>query len=123
MKQKNEDGEAVRRVAKSTWDRLTHDLFQGGLFIDKDRELMQMLCDSFGRWVLACDKLDSEGHTIEGSAGSEVKSPWVGIRNDMWAQVCKAAACFGLSPADLAGVRAVQKPSTDEGKARYFKEA
>jgi hypothetical protein len=35
--------------------------------------------------------------------------------------VFKAAACFGMTPADLAGVRAVDKPAANNSKKKYFR--
>ncbi|NIQ93298.1 MAG: P27 family phage terminase small subunit, partial [Desulfuromonadales bacterium] len=47
-------------------------------------------------------------------------SPWVAIRNKMFDQVYKGAACFGLTPADVSGVRTVEKPTTIEAKRKFF---
>lgn len=117
---KNTDGEAIRVVAKSTWDRLAGQLHAAGLLIDKDRELFELLCSSFGLVCLADAKIAAEGAVVDGSTGSPVKSPWVAIRNDGIAQVIKLASCFGLSPADIASVRAVQKPTVEVSKKKFF---
>ena len=120
-RQKTEDGEAVRVVAKRTWDRLCVSLHKAGLLTDNYREPFEALCDSYGRFVLACAKCDGEdGMVIETDKGNAIQSPWVSIRNKMYEQVYKGAACFGLTPADLSAVRAVEKPSEDEGKSRFF---
>jgi phage terminase small subunit len=52
--------------------------------------------------------------------GRSRRNPWVIIRKQMWEQVYKGAACFGMTPADLAGVRAVEKPPADKGKSKFF---
>lgn len=119
-KQKTDDGEAVRRVAKSTWDYLAKRLYDDGLLVGKYRQRLLCLCDSFGRFELACQKCDEEGMTFMSYKGNLLQSPWVSIRNQMYAQVKECAACFGLTPADIAGVRAVEKPSTDAGKNKFF---
>jgi P27 family predicted phage terminase small subunit len=102
------------------WDHLAPQLYKAGLLIDAYREVLEMLCDSFGRWAMACEKLDAEGMTAPGSTGNTVKSPWVSIRNDMWTQFCKGAACFGLTPADISSVQTVVKPTTEQTKQRFF---
>ena len=122
-KQKTADGEIVRVAARRTWERFAPELHRAGLLTSKDAMMWEMTCDSYGRWTLACQKCDADGMVTKGANENDVQSPWVRIRNEMWAQVCKGAACFGLSPADIAGVRAMQKPTTDDGKARFFKEA
>ncbi|MEN6334131.1 MAG: P27 family phage terminase small subunit, partial [Phycisphaerales bacterium] len=121
-KQKTEDGEAVRLVAKRTWDRLAPALYEAGLLADTYRETLECLCDSFGRYTLACAKCDGdEGMVIGTDKGNLVQSPWVAIRNKMYDQVYKAAACFGLTPADVSGVRAVEKPTAEDDKKKFFK--
>jgi len=119
-KRQTEDGETIRRVAKATWYRLAPGLHAAGLLVDKDREMFELLCGSFGLACLADAKIDSEGAVTPGSTGSLVKSPWVSIRDGAVAQVIKLAACFGLSPADIAGVRALEKPAQDDGKSKFF---
>jgi len=117
---KEPDAEAVRRVARTTWDSLAPALHADGLLVMKFRESFACLCDSYGRYVLACQKCDTEGMTIKTDTGYLMQSPWVSIRNKMFDQLFKAAACFGLTPADIAGVRATEKPLEDAGKSKFF---
>jgi len=119
----NDDAETVRREGKSLWDRLSGPLHDAGLLCQLYREPFTMLCDSWGRYRLACGKCDSEGMEATGSKGNAVKSPWVSIRNEMYKQVVDLAARFGLTPADLAGVRALDKPTADNGKAKFFRDS
>lgn len=124
-KRKTTDGEFVRKTAKSAWDRLAKPLFEAGLLVDSYRETFAALCDSVGRFELACRKLDDDpvAMVVETDKGNWVQSPWVAIRNKMYDQIYKGAACFGLTAADLAGVRAVEKPSSDTGKSKFFERA
>jgi len=117
----NADAELARREAKGLWDRLAPQLYQSGLLVDMFRELFAMLCDSWGRYRLACVRCDEAGMTTAGSKGSPVRSPWVAIRSECYKQAIELASKFGLSPADLAGVRAVEKPTSDNQKSRFFK--
>jgi P27 family predicted phage terminase small subunit len=119
-RQENPEAETVRKVAKQTWDRLCPTLFQSGLLVDAFKECFILLCDSYARYVLCCQMLDQDGHTSESSKGSLTKSPWARLRSEFHDQVCKGAAAFGLSPADVAGVRAVEKPTVEDSKKRFF---
>ena len=125
VKAKTDDGEAVRLVARRTWDRLAPQLFDAGLLVDSYREAFECLCDSYARFILACTKCDAEadGMVTTTDKGNAVQSPWVAIRKQMWEQVQKGAASFGLTPADLASVRAVQTKTDDAGKGKFFKGA
>jgi len=96
-------------------------LHEQGLLVDSYREPFECLCDSYGRFVLACQKCDDEdGMVTETDKGNAVQSPWVAIRKQMWEQIYKAATCFGLTPADLSGVRSVEKPTIEDGKKKFF---
>ena len=120
VRQENEDGEAVRLVAKSTWDRLAPALHRAGLLVEMYRVPFELLCDSYGRYVLACEKCNQLGMTTTGSKQNEIKSPWVQIRNDMWKQTTDVATRFGLTPADLARVQGLDPPTADDAKSRFF---
>lgn len=121
-KQKTEDAEAVRAEAKRTWDRIVPHLWKAGLVTSLNRETLACLCDSWARYVFACRKCGGDSMVEETAPnGNLVQSPWVGIRNKMVDQVFKAAACYGLTPADLSGVKAADKPSESERKSAFFK--
>lgn len=98
-------------------------LHEAGLIGAKDREMMEMLCDSFGRWVLACAKCDTEGMTGTGSTGNDIINPWFRVRERCFAEVVKLSSCFGLSPADISNVKAAEKPSTDDTRSKFFRGA
>ena len=115
-----EEAEYVRRESRSLWNRLAPQLYQAGLLIDLYREMFAMLCDSWGRYRLACSKCDTEGMTTIGSKKNAIKSPWTAIRAECYKQAVELAGKFGLSPSDLAGVRGLEKPITDDTKAKFF---
>ena len=118
---KNDDAEFVRRAAKSAWDRLVPQLFAAGLLVDAFRETFIMLMDSWGRYCLCCKKCNEEGMTTTGAKENDVKSPWTRLRAEFLEEVTKLAACFGLTPADIASVRALDVRTSDDAKAKFFK--
>ncbi len=121
-KANTDDAEFVRQQARKAWDRLCGPLFEAGLLVDVFFQSFELLCDSWGFYRLASQKCLDEGMTIEGSRGNEMKSPWVRIRADALDEVTRLAASFGLTPADIAGVKAVNRPQIDNLKAKFFGE-
>ena len=120
VKSKTDDAECVRKEARAAWDRLCGPLFEAGLLVDAFFMSFEMLCDSWGRYRLACNKCDTEGMTATGAKDNPVKSPWVRIRAESLDEVTRLATCYGLTPADIAGVKAVNRPQTDNLKAKFF---
>lgn len=116
--------------AKKLWDRLIPDLHKAGLATELYRESLVLLCTAWADFVEAEQQLakiktkdGSRALLIKTAAGTAVENPLLYIRKRAWDQIYKAAACFGLTPADLSGVRAVEKPAEKEEKLKYFKGA
>jgi P27 family predicted phage terminase small subunit len=115
---------------KKCWDRIVPILHKSGLATELNRETLALLCAAWADFVDAdqqlCDSADKNGKralTIETSNGTPIQNPLLSIRRAAWEQVYKAAACFGLTPADLSRVRAVEKPEHDNAKSRFFESA
>ena len=116
----NDDAEYSRMAAKSAWDRLSGQLFEAGLLVDAFAMSFEMLCDSWGRYRLACRKCDEAGMVTTGAKDNEVKSPWTRLRSDFLDEVTRLAGAFGLTPSDIARVRPLAKPTIDDAKKRFF---
>jgi P27 family predicted phage terminase small subunit len=123
LKEKTAEGEAIRVIARTTWKRLAPLLHRAGLLVDQYREPFELLCDSYARYVYACRMCNTEGMVEMTPNGFYQQNAWLTIRNKMWDQVCKGSACFGMTPSDIAGVTAREKPNQDKGKERFFKGA
>lgn len=120
----------LKGEAKSTWDRLVPALYKAGLVTELNRETMALMCSAWADFVeaekqlaAAKNKDGTRALLIKTKGGGVTENPLLYTRKRAWDQVFKAAACFGLTPADLAGVRAVERPAKKEGKARFFKGA
>lgn len=119
-KAKTDDAEYARTEARKAWDRLCGPLFEAGLLVDVFFMTLEMLCDSWGLYRLACQKCGDEGLTVKGSKDNDVKSPWVRIRGETLDEVTTLTGRYGLTPADIASVKALDKPQLDNLKARFF---
>jgi len=106
-------------------------LFNAGLVTELNRETLALLCCSWADYVEAERMLEDTRKKGKGfrallvktAGGGVTENPLVYTRKRAFDQVFKAASCFGLTPADLAGVRAVKKPDADKGKKKFFKGA
>jgi len=122
--------EWLKGEAKKCWVRIVPILYRAGLATELNRETLALLCSAWADFVDADEQLNlvrnKDGRRallVKTMGGTKVENPLLYVRKRAWDQVFKAAACFGLTPSDLAGVRAVEKPSKEETKAKYFKGA
>jgi P27 family predicted phage terminase small subunit len=120
----------LRGEAKKCWERLVPILHKSGLATELNRETLALLCSAWADYVEAdrqlgetLNKDGSRALIIKTGNGAIQENPLLYVRKRAWEQVFKGAACFGLTPADLSSVRAVEKPSADGVKAKFFKGA
>jgi len=117
----------LKGEGRKCWERLCPILFKAGLVTELNRETLALLCSAWADYVEAEQQLDrtrnkdgTRALLIKTSNGTVVENPLLHVRNRAWGQVYKGAACFGLTPADIAGVRAMEKPTTDDVKRKFF---
>jgi len=113
--------------AKKCWERIVPILHKSGLATELNRETLALLCSAWGDYVEADQQLaaarnkdGSRALLIKTGKGAVMENPLLYVRKRAWEQVMKAAACFGLTPADLSSVRAVEKPAEDDAKSKFF---
>jgi P27 family predicted phage terminase small subunit len=112
---------------KKCWERLCPILHKAGLVTELNRETLALLCSAWADFVEAesqfaanRNKDGSRALMIQTAKGAIQENPLLYARKRAWDQVFKAAACFGLTPADLSSVRAVEKPIVEDGKKKFF---
>lgn len=115
---------------KKCWERLVPILHKAGLATELHRETLALLCTAWADFVEAESQLQAargrDGRLallIKTNGGGVMENPLLYTRKRAWDQLFKAAACFGLTPADIAGVRAASEPPEDEDKAQFFRGA
>jgi len=106
------------------------DLFKAGLATELNRQTLALMCTAWADFVEAEMQLakaknrdGSRAILIKTAGGGVTENPLLYTRKRAYDQFFKAAACFGLTPADLAGVRAVERPAKEPGKEKFFKGA
>lgn len=116
--------------AKKCWDRLVPILHKSGLATELNRETLALMCSAWADYVEADRQLAAERNKdgsrallIKTDKGAVMENPLLYVRKRAFDQVMKVASCYGLTPADLSSVRAVEKPSEDGAKAKFFRGA
>ena len=84
--------------AKREWRRITKELEAVGMISQLDRTTLALYCQALEEYLEAAAEVDKEGLTAITSKGTLIQHPVVGIRNDAWRRVLKAAAEFGMTP-------------------------
>jgi len=119
----------LKNEAKKCWDRIVPILHAAGLATELNRETLALLCSAWADYVEADEQLtaalNKDGKRallIKTANGAIMENPLLYTRKRAWDQVFKAASSFGMTPADLGSVRAVNKPSKDDVKTKFFKD-
>ena len=104
---------------KRLWRKLARKLFDAGLLTYVDGAALEMLCQSYGRWVSAekyLNRLKEEQHVVESEKGGLYLNPRVNLTR-MWrtdfVNLCKE---FGMTPASRARIR-IDAPDDEESLA------
>jgi P27 family predicted phage terminase small subunit len=113
--------------AKKCWERLVPILHKAGLATELNRETLALLCSAWADYVeadrqLAAARNEDGGRAllIKTDKGGVMENPLLYVRKRAFEQVMKVAACYGLTPADLSSVRAVEKPPEAGTKSKFF---
>jgi len=104
--------------ARKEWDRIAPKLFKEGLLTDLDRVPLALYCQAYADFLEAHRLTRSP--LIKTTNGNVVQNPAVGLANNAWRRCLHLAGKFGMTPSDRNSVRAVEKPTTDDAKKRFF---
>ena len=104
--------------ARKEWDRVAPKLFKAGLLTDLDRVPLAFYCQAYADYLEAFALKRTP--MIRTTNGNIVQNPAVGLLNSAESRCVRLAARFGMSPTDRNSVRAVEKPTTDDAKKKFF---
>lgn len=85
-------------AARKEWRRVAKELAALGLLSELDRTALAMYCQALAEYLEAKAIVGDEGITTLTDKGNVIQHPAVGVRNNAWQRVLKAAAEFGMSP-------------------------
>jgi len=103
--------EHLNQIASVEWGRISQQLYKLGLLSDIDRAALAAYCVAYSRWVLAEQKLNEQGFTIETTNGNIIQNPIVGIANQAMEHMRKFLVEFGMTPSSRTKVSANKKPA------------
>ena len=114
--------------ALNFWNEYAPRLYKKGLLISDYRHSFAVLvCKSYADYMEADRQIskmvNKSGETallIKTQSGYPMENPLISLRKKSWEQFCKGCALFGLTPSDIAGVRAVDKPLQDDKSSKFF---
>jgi hypothetical protein len=69
------------------------------------------------------ERAGADKYTESVLSGGKKRGPWVGILKDFHKMSMDAAARFGMSASDRSNVRAVEKPTVEDEKKKFFEGA
>jgi len=103
---------------RKEWERVAPKLFENGLLTELDRVPLALYCQAYADYLEA--RALARSPLIKTTNGNVIQNPAVGVMNHAWKRCITAAARFGMTPADRNSVRAVEKPTADDNKKRFF---
>ena len=106
---------------RKEWQRVAHKLFAEGLLTELDRVPLALYCQAYADYLEAMRLVASP--LIKTTNGNIIQNPAVAVANQAWKRCLASAARFGMTPCDRNAVRAVERPSTDQDKAKFFRGA
>lgn len=103
--------------AKIEWDRVVPEMVTIGVFIPSDSMLLASYCQAYSQWMKAELQVRDDGLMISGPNGNSVLHPCARHAIKLLAEVRRAAAEFGFSPASRTRVDASPKQQGKEEDA------
>lgn len=96
--------------AKKAWGILTPMLKQQGILKETDIAAYQILCESYGRWMLLTEKIKDNFFVKNKSTGLVEVNPLVRLQDEAFKKVARMIPEFGISPAARSKVHVTKKP-------------
>lgn len=99
--------ENLNEWGEKAWRYYGKLLLDAGLFTDADRMAMELLCQSYGRWIEAERNVALTGTVLTSDRGNFYTNPYLHVANKAWDQIKRMLAEFGLTPAERTRVAAL----------------
>ena len=84
--------------AKKEWRRVLPIMMRIGLYTEIDRAAMAMLCQEWGRWVVAEREVQEKGEIVTSDKGYMYQNPWRHEANKAQEQMRRMMTEFGMTP-------------------------
>lgn len=105
-------------IARAEWRRVVRELSAvPGLLTRVDADALAMYCETYARWVIASQKLATDGMVVEMATQSGGKyiaaSPYMAIVNQCLKTMKQLLSEFGMTPASRTRIQVERPPEED----------
>ena len=102
---------------RQVWRYYAKRLANAGVLTELDRTTLALFCDAVEQYLQVRGEVKTNYYKT--TNGNIIQSPGVGIRNQAWTRVLKAASELALTPISRAGIHlAVEEPEEDVSKEK-----
>jgi len=102
--------------ARAEWDRLADQLTGLGLLTAMDQAAFAVYCQAYDDFIESVESMKGEKSIIVSGNGTAYRNPKLCTRHESFNRLLKAAAVFGLTPADRAAVKVVKSEKSKSVK-------
>ena len=110
-------------VASDEWEWMVSKLSEMGIIESADQKALEIYCDTYADWRLACEKVEEYGLAIHGvdQMGNETvkRNPYLTAKNHSADRCFKLLVEFGLTPSS----RSRLEKKAEESGSDWFEEA
>lgn len=107
--------------AKEEWNVLAQHLHDNGLLTVLDRNALILLCQAWGRYVQATDKLqETNALVVKGYRGEAKINPYLKVVNNEMENVYKMLVQFGMTPSARVGLKNINPKQGEQDKWAEF---
>lgn len=112
------------KIALEEWHRLVEELKELGLITNLDRAALVVYCDLWEHYVIASEKVKTQGQVIQTSNGNTIENPQFSIKKRAAEMMHKFLIEFGMTPASRTRISATPlskgKDEKDSDEEKYF---
>jgi len=105
--------EQLEGVALDEWYRITPELQKLRMITALDRAPLVALCQAWGDYIKACEKLEDEGEVLMSDKGNAYQNPWTGIKTSAMDRILRLSSEFGMTPSARSRLK-VEMPTEDD---------
>lgn len=105
--------EHLEGIALDEWYRITPELLKLRMITALDRAPLVALCQAWGDYIKACEKLEEEGEVLMSDKGNAYQNPWTGIKTSAMDRILRLSSEFGMTPSARSRLK-VEMPTEDE---------
>ena len=104
-------------IALEEWYRITPELQKLRMITALDRAPLVALCQAWGDYIKACEKLEEEGEVLISDKGNAYQNPWANFKTSAMDRILRISAEFGMTPSARTRLKVEMPTEEDEMKS------